>query len=146
VTTEKPIHHMTDTDFEQIRRETLARDAIEPRAHAVHYDPKFDTVVIELKNGVMLIVPTRLVQGLRGADPRLLAQVEKDGRGYGLNWEELGVTISVPGLLAGIYGNAQWMEELHKYGGTGAGKRSATHVNDQLRKKVLPPKVARVTK
>jgi hypothetical protein len=116
MSTLKTIHEMTDADFEKIRRETLERDAVEPRASAARYDRKSERVIVELKNGVVFMVPVQLIQGLAGAAPKLLTQVEMDGRGYGLNWEELGVTLSVPGLLAGIYGNVKWMEELRERG------------------------------
>lgn len=38
----KTIHEMTDTDFEEIRRETLERDAVEPRAKGVRYERAVD--------------------------------------------------------------------------------------------------------
>ena len=76
----KRFEELTDDDLERIRRETLERDAVEPRARAVRYDGKKDQVIVELKNGVVLAVPTRLLQGVAGADPKLIAKVETDAR------------------------------------------------------------------
>ena len=112
----KSFDELTDADLERIRLETLARDAAEPRAHAVRYDRKKDQVVVELKNGVVLAVPTRLLQGVAGADPQLIAKVETDARGYGLHWEELDADLSVSGLLSGCFGSGRWMNKLRADG------------------------------
>ena len=41
-----------------------------------------------------------------------LAAVEILGNGYGLHWEALDADISVPGLLAGIFGTKAYMARL----------------------------------
>jgi hypothetical protein len=106
----------SDEELERITLETSERDAVEPRAQNVHYDEQSERVVVELKNGIIFTVPVKFVQGLAGADPKLLRQVEMDGRGYGLNWEELGVTVSVPALLNGVFGSPQWIRQLRADG------------------------------
>ncbi len=50
-----------------------------------------------------------LAQGLGGADPQALGNIELSGGGYGLHWPALDVDLTVPGLLAGIFGTAKWM-------------------------------------
>lgn len=43
------------------------------------------------------------------ASPAQLAQVEILGAGYGLHWEALDADLSIPGLLAGIFGIKAYM-------------------------------------
>jgi hypothetical protein len=84
----------------------------QPRAAAARYDRQADAVVIEFKNGVVLMVPTRLIEGVSGADPDLIARLEMDHRGLVLNWEELGAGLMIPNLMAGCFGSRRWMDEL----------------------------------
>lgn len=59
---------------------------------------------MELTNGCTFAFPPRLVQGLEAASDDELDAVEILGAGYGLHWEALDVDLSVPGLLAGLFG------------------------------------------
>jgi hypothetical protein len=81
----------------------------EPRALTARYDGKLDRVIVELTNGCAFAFPPRLAQGLEQASPDLLASVEILGAGYGLHWEALDVDLSVPGLMAGIFGTKAHM-------------------------------------
>jgi hypothetical protein len=56
--------------------------------------------------------PARLAQGLESATDDQLAAVEILGDGYGLHWEALDADISIPGLLAGIFGTRAHMARL----------------------------------
>jgi len=103
---------LTDAELEHIKGETIARDAVEPRAASARYDRKNDRLIVELKTGVVLSIPSHLLQGVAGAGAALIAKVEIDSRGYSLHWEELDAALSVPGLLAGVFGSPQWMNEL----------------------------------
>lgn len=76
----------------------------EPRAAAARYDRRLDQVVVELTNGCTFAFPPRLAQGLESATADQLAQVEVLGAGGGLHWEALDANLSVPGLLAGLFG------------------------------------------
>ena len=81
----------------------------EPRAASVRYDPKLGRIVIELTNGCTFAFPPRLAQGLEAATDEQLAAVEILGLGYGLHWEALDVDLSIPGLLAGLFGTRAYM-------------------------------------
>ncbi|MBY0332695.1 MAG: DUF2442 domain-containing protein [Acetobacteraceae bacterium] len=81
----------------------------EPRAATARYDAAAARVVVELTNGCTLAFPPRLAQGLEGATPDQLAAVEVQGSGYGLHWEALDADLSVPGLMAGLFGTAAHM-------------------------------------
>lgn len=103
----------------------------EPRAVAAQYDEANDRLVVELRNGVVFIVPCSLIQGLRGAAPEKIAAVKVMPRGAALHWDDLDVQMSVPGLIAGIFGTRRWMSELGRHGGrvTSKAKRAAAREN-----------------
>ena len=77
----------------------------EPRARTARYDGRLDRVVVELTNGCSFSFPPRLAEGLETASAKDLAKVEVLGSGYGLHWEALDTDLSVPGLLAGLFGS-----------------------------------------
>jgi hypothetical protein len=92
------------------RGEAAART--EPRAAAARYDPAGARIVVDLTNGCTFAFPARLVQGLETAAPETLAAVEVLPGGYGLHWEAEDVDVSVPGLLAGLFGTRAHMARL----------------------------------
>ena len=84
----------------------------EPRAVTVRYDKKQKRVIIDLNTGATYIFPPRLAQGLSQATDEELADVKILGHGFALEWTTLDEHFSVKGLLAGIFGNKVWMENL----------------------------------
>jgi hypothetical protein len=92
------------------RGEAAART--EPRAAAARYDAASGRVMVELTSGCAFAFPARLAQGLESASPELLASVEVLPGGYGLHWEAVDVDLSVPGLLAGLFGTRAHMARL----------------------------------
>ncbi len=112
---------MNDEEFERQHGEAVRRGnekmKTELQAELVRYDRAANRLVIDLKNGATFIVPCYLIQGLREADPDLIAEVELLPRGAALHWEKLDVDFSVTGLLAGLFGNNAWMSELARLGG-----------------------------
>lgn len=80
-----------------------------PHAVRARYDRRSRRIVIELTNGSLFAFPAELAQGLAGASPEALGEIELSGGGYGLHWPSLDVDLTVPGLLAGIFGTARWM-------------------------------------
>lgn len=103
----------------------------EPQARSATYDRATNRLIIELKNGATFIIPCDLIQGLRGADPDLIAEVELGPRGAALHWEKLDQDFSVAGLLAGLFGTKAWMAELGRLGGsrTSEAKAAAARIN-----------------
>ena len=81
----------------------------EPRAASARYDRKLDVVVVDLTNGCTFAFPPRLAQRLEAATDEQLKEVEILGVGYGLHWEALDVDLSIPGLLAGLFGTKAHM-------------------------------------
>ena len=98
------------------RAEEAARlaDATEPRARSAHYDRATGNIVIHLKDGAVFSFPHHLGQGLAGAAPDDLADLEVTPFGVGLHWQALDVDLTVPSLLQGIYGTRAWMEQLRQ--------------------------------
>ena len=81
----------------------------EPRATSARYDRRRRRIVVDLSNGSTFAFPPHLAEGLETATDDQLAAVEVRGSGYGLHWDALDVDLSVPGLLAGIFGTAATM-------------------------------------
>ena len=98
---------IAETDAEARGRATLSEM---PRASAARYDPESGQVIVALTNGCSFCFPARRVQGLEEADDASLSGVEILGIGLGLHWEGLDVDVSVPGLLAGLFGTKAWMD------------------------------------
>ncbi len=80
-----------------------------PLALAAAYEVNSEMLIIHLKNGCKAEIPANLVQGLADAAPQVRANVEVSGIGYGLYWPDLDLDLSVPGLLAGVFGTKAWM-------------------------------------
>ncbi|HEY7768606.1 DUF2442 domain-containing protein [Longimicrobium sp.] len=91
---------------------TAEADRTEPRARAATFDPVTRRVRIELKSGCAYEFPADLCQGLRGVSAEVLAQVEVYPYGIGLRWDALDVDFSLPGLMAGRFGNKAWMRQI----------------------------------
>lgn len=108
-------------------RGRLARSE-EPRAASARYDRRSKRIVVELVNGANFAFPARLAQGLEAAGDDELASVELLGNGYGLHWEDLDVDLSIPGLLAGIFGTRSHMAR-HAGRVTSPAKAAAARAN-----------------
>jgi hypothetical protein len=98
-------HAAIDTALERGR----VVQASEPRAAAVRYDQPTGRIVVDLTNGCTFAFPPSLAQGLEEASDDQLAAVVVLGQGYGLHWEALDVDLSLPGLMAGIFGTKAHM-------------------------------------
>jgi hypothetical protein len=100
----------------------------EPRAAAARYDRASERIVVDLENGCTFAFPPRLAQGLEDASEQELSDVEILGNGYGLHWEALDVDLSLPGLMAGIFGTRAWMAR-RAGRATSAAKAAAARAN-----------------
>lgn len=94
------------------RQRARLADETEPRAKSARYDRRSRRIVIELTNGCLFAFPARHGQGLQHAPARQLEEVEVLFGGEALRWESLDVDLSVPGLVAGMFGSERWMTEL----------------------------------
>lgn len=76
-----------------------------------------DLIAVHFKNGMLVGLPRKLLQGLQEATPAQLSDIEILGPGTGLLWPKLNVAHYVPGLLRGIFGNRRGMAEIGRTGG-----------------------------
>jgi hypothetical protein len=110
-----------------LERGRVAREN-EPRALAARYDRASRRVVVDLANGCTLAFPPQLAQGLQDASEEELSDIEILGNGYGLHWQALDVDLSLPGLMAGIFGTRAWMAR-RAGRATSAAKAAAARAN-----------------
>ena len=103
------MNELSDAEIDAALTRGKAVRLSEPRAIAARYDRARERVVVELTNGCTFAFPPRLAQGLASATEDQLAQVEVLGSGTGLHWETLDVDLSVPDLLAGLFGTKAYM-------------------------------------
>lgn len=101
-----------DRMFEAAVRRGRELAATEPRARHARYDPETGRVLVDLENGCSFAFPARLTEGLANASDAQLASVEILGTGYGLHWDSLDVDLSIPGLLAGLFGTKAYMDRM----------------------------------
>jgi hypothetical protein len=119
---------MTDAEIDAAMERGKGARLHEPRAVAARYDWQSGRLVVELANGCTLAFPPKLAQGLEAASEAQLAQVEILGAGYGLHWEALDADLSVPGLLAGLFGTKAYMAQ-QAGRATSPAKAAAARVN-----------------
>ena len=100
---------LTDAQIDAALARGLEARQQEPRAAAVRHDASLGRLIVELTNGCSFAFPPHLAQGLETATEQQLAQVEIIGAGTGLHWETLDVDLSVPDLLAGLFGTRAHM-------------------------------------
>lgn len=100
---------LTDAEINAAMERGRIAQQTEPRADAARYDKRNSRVIVDLTNGCTFAFPPRMAQGLEKATDEELAAVEILGAGYGLHWESLDVDLSVPGLLAGLFGTKAYM-------------------------------------
>lgn len=100
---------LTDAQIDAALARGKAARSSEPHAAAARYDRELGRVIVDLSNGCTFAFPPRLAQGLEDATDDQLAEVEILGAGYGLRWAALDADLSIPGLLAGIFGTRAYM-------------------------------------
>jgi hypothetical protein len=114
-----------------------------PQAVNAHYDRRLDRIVVALANGLELMFPPALAQGLEQAKPGELAEIEISSDGMGLHWPALDADLYVPGLLGGIFGSTRWMAaHLGSQGGRSRSPAKAASSRANGRKGGRPRKAA----
>ena len=103
---------LTDAQIDAAIERGKAAQLSEPRAFKARFDKRLGRVIVDLTNGCTFTFPPHLAQGLETATEDDLAEVRILGAGYGLHWERLNVDLSIPGLLAGLFGTRAHMARL----------------------------------
>jgi hypothetical protein len=120
------IHKEMARSYNRATKAGEARLATQLRAAKAHYDARNARLVVELTNGVILMLPPKLLQGLRDATAAQLAGVELTPLGTGLHWEALDADLGVAELAVGIFGSKTWMSELARIAGSKTSARKAS--------------------
>jgi hypothetical protein len=102
---------LTDAQIDAALERGITARLHEPRAVAVRYDGRTRRVIVHLTNGCTFAFPPKLAQGLEVATEEQLSQVEVLGAGSGLHWEALDTDLSIPDLLAGLFGTKAYLAQ-----------------------------------
>jgi hypothetical protein len=105
-----------------------------PRAECAHYDTQRDRVIVRLTTGVEIGFAPRDAEGLQGATPKDLAEIEVEAFGTGIHFPRLDADIYLSALLEGVFGSKSWMAaRLGAAGGKarGGAKAAAARANGQ---------------
>lgn len=86
-----------------------------PKASSARFDAKSRRLVLEMQNGVTLLVPVALIQGLQTDNVRDLSDFELMAHGTQIHWNALDVQFYVESLLHGMFGTARWMSGLKQH-------------------------------
>ncbi|NOT48369.1 MAG: DUF2442 domain-containing protein, partial [Acidobacteria bacterium] len=86
-----------------------------PKASSARYDKKTRRIVLEMQNGVTLLVPVNLVQGLQDGSDTELGDFSLMLGGTEIHWNTLDVQFYVESFLKGVFGTAKWMSGLKEH-------------------------------
>lgn len=97
----------SDVNQAEKRMQTLMKST--PRAVSASYDRRRAKIVIGLDNQVEFSFPPDLAEGLNGARPADLSEIEVTPTGLGLHFPRLDADLYVPALIEGVFGSPAWM-------------------------------------
>ena len=104
-------HEYNAKELADALRSAFARIREREGSHvrAARYNRRREHVIVELSTGVEVRFPVVLAEGLAGASPEELADIEISPTGLGLHWPRLDADLYVPALLEGFFGSRSWM-------------------------------------
>jgi hypothetical protein len=85
-----------------------------------------NTLALELRDGVVVLLPRRKIPGLERASRDAIADFQIEGGGAYLHWEALDVDHSVPILLADALGVLTAREAARRAGSISSPKKATT--------------------
>ena len=113
---------VTEAEFDQAKTRALAER--EPgRVRSARYIRRRGRVIVQVSTGIEVTFPVTLAEGLAGASPEDLAEIEISPTGLGLYWPRLDADPYVPALLQGVFGSRSWMAS---HMGTAGGKNRSS--------------------
>ncbi len=106
-----------------------------PRVVSAHYDRKTGRIVIHLSSKLIVSFSPADAEGLEGAQPSQLKEIEISPSGFGIHFPAVDADPYAPGLLEGFLGSKAWMaSRLGRIGGrsTSKAKKAASKANGRL--------------
>jgi len=114
------------------------RRCSKPRATHARYDARNERILVEMMNACVFAFPPALTQGLVGSTPKALGRIEVTPKGTGLHLPLLDADLSVPDLVAGIFGSSAWRRERGRRGAAVSSSAKATAARGNGRKGAPP--------
>ena len=109
---------ISEAEFRAANRRMAERIKREPRAIAANYDAERRRIVVSLSTGFEVTFPPEQMEGLHGAKPADLEEIEISPAGFNLHFPKLDADFSLAALLEGVFGSRKWMAaELGAKGG-----------------------------
>lgn len=121
--------------FEMAARRARGKLAKIPTAITARYDNRSRRIVIRLSSNLEIAFPPESAQGLEGAAPAKLDEIEITPSGLGLHFPKLDAGLYLPAVLEGFLGSRNWMaRRLGTIGGKSrsAAKAAASRRNGRL--------------
>lgn len=126
---------LSDKDIEAANRRGELRRAGRLVATAARYDRDLNRVVVTLASEVEISFPPQYAEGLAGATPEQLADIEVSPSGLGIHFRTLDADLYVPTLIHGTLGSKEWMaSQIGRLGGqaSSVAKAAAARENGRL--------------
>jgi hypothetical protein len=121
-------------------------EEVGPCAVAARYVEASGRLEVEFDNGVMIAVPTPLLQGLANATPADMQTIEITPGGWGLHFPAIDADVYAPSFFTGIYGSKIWMQQLGAKGGAARTEAKAAASRENGKKGGRPRKDAQPVK
>lgn len=118
-------NNITDEQIAAARKAGQASLKSDFHAESAWYESEKDLIWIKTTAGTYHGVPSTKLQGLEGASPEQLADIEVSPQGVGLHWPQLDADLTVQGIVFGVYGTKTWMSDLGRKGGQGKSQKKA---------------------
>ena len=122
-------------DFKRANERAKDLEARIPQAVSAHYNRKTGRIVIDLSSKLIVSFSPADAEGLEGAQPSQLKEIEISPSGFGLHFPAVDADLFVPGLLEGFLGSKSWMaSRLGQAGGrsTSKVKKASSRANGRL--------------
>jgi hypothetical protein len=126
---------VSEREFEAAKKRGKGVRAEQLPAISAYYDRGSRRIVIVLASGLQLSISPNDAEGLAGAKPSDLKDIEISPSGLGIHFPKLDADLYIPGLIAGAFGSQKWMAaQMGKVGGsvTSRAKATAARENGKL--------------
>lgn len=107
--------HLSESAYRRATEQGEDERGQTPTPSSARFDRASGRIIVEFTNDTAFLFPARRLQGLENASDAEIAEVELLGE-TGLHWETLDVDFRISGLMAGIFGNAGFMEAARRGG------------------------------